>query len=197
MCWCRPKWGNVITFRYMYIIIAIYHKDIASHALPDPVSWVNYVRSSAQGDDIISPKPGDTDRTTQECIYRSHSRERSHRLFTPIPLSHTIRTVRRRIYRVFTAILTRFAHCSHTIRTGTGTPYPHTIRTVAQYSHGSHTILYSRHCHTKFAHICTSSHPGHTRRAVGASPFAVFALIHAVFAQFTPVRICECAISTL
>ena len=114
---------------------------------------------------------------------------------------------------VFTVILTLFAHYSHgltifaryshrrtlfrtlfarshTIRTVAR--YSHTFRTVAHYSRGSHTIraIITPNSHT----IRTSSHPGHTIRAVGASPFA---LIHAIFAQFTPVRIYECAIGTL
>jgi hypothetical protein len=80
------------------------------------------------------------------------------------------------------------------------------IRTVAHYSHTNH---YSRGSHSNIRAIDaivtpnshtfrTSSHPGHTIRVVGVSPFAVFALMHAVFAQFTPVRICEmCDMYTL
>ena len=111
------------------------------------------------------------------------------------PFAHYSRS--RRI--VFTAILTLFSHYSHgrtlfarspttCIRTPlarshnirTVAHYSHTIRMVAHYSRGSHTFraIITPNSQT----IRTSSHPGHTIRAVGASPFA---LIHAVFAQFT------------
>ena len=55
---------------------------------------------------------------------------------------------------------------------------------------------YSRHCHTKFAHYSHQFTPRshYSIRAVGASPVAP---IHTVFAQFTPVRMCECVIGTL
>ena len=148
-------------------------------------------------------------RTTLECTYRTVGKVR--RLFTPIRTLFAHYSHSRRI--VFTAILTLFAHKfarSHTIRTLFARSHTirtlfarsHTIRMVAHYSHTFRTVAhYPRGSHTIRAivtsnsqSIRTSSHPGHTIRAVGASPFA---LIHAVFAQFTPVRICECAIGTL
>ena len=141
-------------------------------------------------------------------VYLSHSRESSQAIHTH---SHTICTLfaqsSHRSHSYSHTIRT-VSHYSHTIRTVAH--YLHTIRTVARYSHGRtlfavHTFCtvahYSRGSHTICAiftpnsqTIRTSSHPGHTIRAVGASPFA---LIHAIFAQFTPVRIYECAIGTL
>ena len=147
-------------------------------------------------------------------MYILHSRENSQAVHTH---SHTIRTLfaqsSHRIHSYSHTILTLFAR-SHTIRTLFARSHTirtlfarsHSIRTVAHYLHTYRTVTvgrtlfarfthYLRHRFTKFAHyIRTSPHPGHTIHAVGASPFA---LIHAVFAQFTPVRICECAIGTL
>ena len=146
-------------------------------------------------------------RTTLECTYRTVGTV--HRPFPPIRTlfahySHTIRTVVASHSQLFSHHShtirtvahyshgqTLFAH-SHTIRTLFARS--HTIRTVAHYSHTIRTLFAPSspqpHPHT----IRTSSHLGHTIRAVGVSPFA---LVHAVFTQFTPVRICECAIGTL
>ena len=103
----------------------------------------------------------------------------SHRIHS---YSHTIRTVSHYSHTICTV-----AHYSHTIRTlfarshviRTVAHYSHTFRTVAHYSRGyQHTIraIITPNSQT----IRTSSHPGHTICAVGASPFV---LIHAVFAQ--------------
>ena len=122
-------------------------------------------------------------------MYISHSRESSQAVHTHShPFTHYSHS--RRI--VFTAILTLFAHYSHG---RTLFARSHTIRTLfARFTN------YSRAISTPNSHTIRtscSSHPDHTIRAVGASPLAVFALIHAVFAQFTPVRICEYGICTL
>ena len=156
-------------------------------------------------------------------VYLSHSRESSQVIHTH---SHTIRTLfaqlSHRIHSYSHTIRTLFAR-SHTIRTlfarshtiRTVSHYSHTIRTVAHYSHSRthylHTILltfanYSRDSHTIRAIVTphshtirTSSHPGHTIHAVGAGPFTVFALIHALFAQLIHTRshLCICDLYTL
>jgi hypothetical protein len=159
-------------------------------------------------------------------VYILHSRAISQAVHTHTHTIRTY-TIRTPICTVvasysLTAILTLFAHYSHgrtlfapshTIRTPFAHyshvahysvfAWSHTIRTLyshgrtlfSHYSRGSHTIraIVNPNSHT----VRTSSHPGHTIRAVGASPFAVFALMHTVFAQLTPVRICECVICTL
>ena len=142
-------------------------------------------------------KPGTQDYTR---VYTYRTLGKVRRLFTPIRTLFAHYSHSRRI--VFTTILTLFPHYlhgrtlfarSHTIRT----PFArsHTIRTVAHYIR---TLFahYSRHRHPTFAHYSHQfTHTPVTLIAcVGASPFA---LIHAVFTQFTPVRICECAICTL
>ena len=119
---------------------------------------------------------------TVRTVVASYSQSYSHTILTLFARSHTIRTLFARSH----TIRTLFAR-SHSIRTVA--LYSHTFRTVAHYSRGSHTIraIVLPNSHT----IRTSPHPGRTIRAVGVSPFA---LAHAVFTQFTPVRICECAI---
>ena len=120
-------------------------------------------------------------RTTLECTYRTVGKVR--RPFTPIRTLFAHYSHSRRI--VFTAILTLFAHYSHgrTLFAQSHTNH-YSHATVAHYSHSRrHSIRtlfaqfthYSRRRHTKFAQctIRTSSHPGHTIRAVGASPFAL------------------------
>ena len=134
-------------------------------------------------------------------VYISHSRESSQAVCSH-PFAHTICTVVGVASRIisrysisYTIYIRTVAHCSHGRTLFAHYSHGRTLfahyspsRTLfAHYSRGSHTIraIVTPNSHT----IRTSSHPGHTIRTVGASPFAVFALIHAVFAQFTPVRI--------
>ena len=116
----------------------------------------------------------------------SHSRTlfaRPHTIRTLFARSHTVRTLFARSHTIRT-LFAIFARCY--------LPVYIIHSSFARFTHDS------RHRHTIFAHYSHQfTHPvGHTIRAAsgGASPFA---LIHAVFTQFTPVRICECAIGTL
>ena len=117
----------------------------------------------------------------------SYSQLLSHYSHTLFARSHTIRTLFARSH-TDTLFAQYLFERSHTIRTVAH--YSHTIRRVAHYSRTlfARFTHYSRHCHTNSHRrtlIRTSSHPPVTLitiRAVGASPFA---LMHAVFAQFT------------
>jgi hypothetical protein len=155
---------------------------------------------------LISTIHGGTEDYTR--VYLSHRRESSQAIHTHShtirtlfaqsshrshSYSHTIRTVSHYLHTIARShtIRTLFAR-SHTIRTVAH--YSHTFRTVAHYSRGSHTIraIFTQNSQT----IRTSSHPGHTIRAVPRRALS-HSFTHTVFAQFTPVRICECAIGTL